>query len=128
MKIFIRLLTISMLMICAAPAWSAAVVHAIQCEQDEETSDEKVEAMAVEWLKAAKTVKGGENLQLRLNFPVAAKVGEVDLVMLIVAPSFTEWGAFMDNYPGSAAEAVDSKHLDDLDCGNGTLWETVLFE
>jgi hypothetical protein len=128
MKLFIRLLTISMLAIFATPAWSAAVVHAIQCEQDEETSDEKVEAISVEWLKAAKTIKGGENLKLRLNFPIAAKMGEVDVVVLILAPSFTEWGAFMDNYPESAAEAVDEKYVDDLDCGNGTLWESVLFE
>ena len=128
MKLFIRLLTISMLAIFATPAWSAAVVHAIQCEQDEETSDEKVEAISVEWLKAAKTIKGGEHLKLRLNFPIAAKMGEVDVVVLILAPSFTEWGAFMDNYPESAAEAVDEKYVDDLDCGNGTLWESVLFE
>jgi hypothetical protein len=31
----------------------------------------------------------------------------------------------MDNYPGSAAEAVDVKYADELDCGNGTLWESI---
>lgn len=128
MKLFIRMMIASILLIMAAPAWSAQVLHALQCEQDEETSDEKVEAITTEWLKAAKTIKGGENLRVRLNFPVAAKVGEVDVVVLIVAPSFTEWGAFMDNYPGSAAEAVDEKYEDDMDCGNGTLWESVTFK
>jgi len=128
MNTFIRMMIISMLMIFATPAWSDAVVHAVQCEQDEETSDDKVEAISAEWLKAAKTVKGGENLRLRLNFPVAAKMGEVDVVLLITAPSFAEWGTFMDNYPESAAEAVDEKYIDDMDCGNGTLWESVLFE
>ena len=116
---------VSMLMVVAAPAWSDAALHALTCEQDEETSDEKVEAVAAEWFKAAKTVKGGENLQLFLNFPVAAKTGEVDVAMILIAPSFSEWGQFMDNYPGSAAEAIDDKYEDDLDCGNGTLWESV---
>jgi len=128
MKALIRLLTISMLMIFAAPAWSDAALHTVQCEQDDEITDEKVEAISAEWLKAAKTIKGGENLELYLNFPVAAKVGEVDVALIIIAPSFAEWGLFMDNYPGSAAEAIDEKYEDDLDCGNGTLWESVEIE
>jgi hypothetical protein len=125
MKKIILLMFVSMLMVVAAPAWSDAALHALTCEQDEETSDDKVEAIANEWFKAAKTVKGGENLQLFLNFPVAAKTGEVDVAMILIAPSFSEWGQFMDNYPGSAAEAIDDKYEDDLDCGNGTLWESV---
>jgi len=124
-KKLVLLMFTSMLMIVAGPAWSAEVLHALQCEQDDDVTDEKVEAISTEWLKAAKTIKGGENLRLRLQFPVAAKVGEVDLVMLVVAPSFAEWGSFMDGYPGSAAEAVDEKYEDVMDCGNGTLWESV---
>ena len=90
MKLFIRMMIASILLIMAAPAWSGEVLHALQCEQDEEVSDEKVEAITAEWLKAAKTIKGGENLRVRMNFPVAAKMGEVDVVVLIVAPSFAD--------------------------------------
>jgi hypothetical protein len=128
MKVFLRLMIISMLLMLAAPAWSDSALHVLNCEQDEETTDEQVEVIASEWLKAAKAVKGGENLELYLNFPVAAKVGEVDVAMILIAPSFSEWGAFMDNYPGSAAEGIDDKYEDDLDCGNGTLWESVKIE
>ncbi len=128
MRVVIQLMIISLMMIIAAPAWSDSALHIITCEQDEETTDEQVEAIASEWLKAAKAVKGGENLDLYLNFPVAAKVGEIDVAMMLIAPSFAEWGAFMDNYAGSAAEAIDDKYKDDLDCGNGTLWESVKIE
>ncbi len=128
MKVFLRLMFISVLVILAAPAWSDAALHTILCEQDDEMTDEKVEAVSAEWLKAARTIKGGENLELYLNFPVAAKVGEVDIALIIITPSFAEWGAFMDNYPGSAAEAVDEKYADGLDCGNGTLWESLKIE
>ena len=127
MNIFIRMMIVSMLMVFAAPAWSAAVLHSVQCQQGE-ISDEQLDVIAKDWLKAARSIKGGENLQLRMNFPVAAKMDEVDVVMLIVAPSFAEWGEFMDNYPGSEAEAMDEKHGAKLSCGNGTLWETVLVE
>jgi len=115
---------ISILMMVAAPAWSDAALHIVTCQQDDELTDEKLEAFSAEWLKAAKTVKGGENLTLRLNFPVAAKAGEVDVAVMLIAPSFAEWGAFMDNYAGSAAEDVDSKSQDGLDCADGTLWES----
>jgi len=128
MKKFMLLMLTSILMMVAAPAWSAEVLHALQCEQEDEVSDAKFEAITAEWLKAAKKIKGGENLKLRLQFPIAAKMGEVDVVILLIAPSFTEWGAFMDNYPDSAAEAVDEKYADEIDCGNCTLWESVLFE
>ena len=128
MKVFLQLMFISILMMLAAPAWSDAALHTILCEQDDDVTDEQVEAISAEWLKAAKTVKGGENLELYLNFPVAAKVGEVDVALIMIAPSFAEWGAFMDNYPDSAAEAVDEKYEDDLDCGNGTLWESLKIE
>ena len=63
-----------------------------------------------------------------MQFPIAAKMGEVDVVLLLIAPSFAEWGVFMDSYPGSAAEAVDQKYEDVIDCGNGTLWESIIFE
>jgi len=128
MKVFMRLMFVSILMMVTGPAWSDSALHALTCEQDEETTDDQVETIAAEWFKAAKTVKGGENLEFHLNFPVAAKTGEVDVAMILIAPSFAEWGTFMDNYPGSAAEAIDEKYEDDLDCGNGTLWESVKIE
>ena len=124
MKSIMRFMFISILMMVAAPAWSDAALHIVTCQQNDELTDEKLEAFSVEWLKAAKTVKGGENLELRLNFPVAAKAGEIDVAIMLIAPSFAEWGLFMDNYAGSAAEAVDEKNSDGLDCGNGTLWES----
>ena len=124
MKSIMRFMFISILMMVAAPAWSDAALHIVTCQQDDELTDEKLEAVSAEWLKAAKTVKGGENLELRLNFPVAAKAGEIDVAIMLIAPSFAEWGAFMDNYAGSAAADVDANNQDGLDCANGTLWES----
>jgi len=125
MKKFVLLMLASMFMVIAVPAWSDEAVHILTCEQDDETTDAKVEEISAEWLKAAKGIKGGENMSLRLNFPVAAKAGEVDFLIILTAPSFAEWGAFMDNYAGSAAEKIDGKYVDDLDCGDGSLWESV---
>ena len=124
MKSIMRFMFISILMMVAAPAWSDAALHIVTCQQNDELTDEKLEAFSAEWLKAAKTVKGGENLELRLNFPVAAKAGDIDVAIMLIAPSFAAWGEFMDNYAGSAAEDADAKQQDGLDCANGTLWES----
>ncbi len=128
MRVLMRLMFVSILMMVAAPAWSDAALHIVTCEQDDDVTDEKLEAITAEWFKAAKAIKGGENLELYMNFPIAAKAGEVDVAMMLVSSSFAEWGTFMDNYPGSAAEAIDEKYEDDLDCGNGALWESVKIE
>ena len=125
MKKLMLLLFVSMLVVVAGPAWSDTVRQVLKCEQSEDTSDSKVEAIATEWLEAAKKIKGAENLELNLNFPVAAAAGEVDFLMVVIAPSFSEWGAFMDNYPGSEAEKIDDKYENDLDCGDGSLWESA---
>ena len=128
MKIFSKLMLVSILAMVGAPAWSDAAMHIVLCEQDEEVTDDQVEAIAAEWIKAAKAVKGGENLELYLNFPVAAKAGEVDVAMMLVAPNFAEWGMFTDNYRDSEAENVDDKYEDELDCGDGALWESLKVE
>jgi hypothetical protein len=112
-------------MLFAAPVSADLATHIVLCDQDDDVTDDQVEAIVAEWYKAAKEVKGGENLELYLNFPIAAKAGEVDFAMMLLAPNFGEWGDFMDNYPESAAEDIDDKYEDELDCGDGTLWESV---
>ena len=128
MRKFLLLMFVSMLMMVAGPAWSDTVRHVLQCQQEDGTSDSKVEAIASEWLEAAKKIKGAEDLELNLNFPVAANAGEVDFLTVMIAPSFAAWGAFLDNYPGSEAEKVDNKYQDNIDCSNGSLWESVKVE
>jgi hypothetical protein len=55
-------------------------------------------------------------------------MGEKDFQFVLVAPSFAEWGVFMDGYPGSPASKVDTG-LDDLaDCPDSSLWKSVEIE
>jgi hypothetical protein len=125
MKAFLGVIFVSILLMLAAPVSADLATYIVLCDQDEEVTDDQVEAYTAEWFKAAKGVKGGENLELYLNFPIAAKSGEVDFAMMLIAPNFGEWGDFMDNYPGSAAEDIDDKYEDDVDCGDGALWESL---
>ncbi len=126
MKIFMRLVFVSILMIVAAPSYSASVVHVFSCEQDEEATRKDLEAVATKWLKAAKTQKGGDQLEAYLNFPRAAQMGEKDFSFILLAPSFAEWGVFIDGYEGSAAAQNIDNEWDELaDCPDSSLWESV---
>jgi len=116
-------------MMVAAPAWSAdAAMQYFKCEQHEEATDEQLEEVAAAWLKAARQMKGGENLKVFLNFPVVAQMGEYDFFFVIVAPSLAEWGEFMAGYSGSPAEDVDEDFGNKADCPDSILFEGVKVE
>ena len=126
MKKIVGLMLVSMLMmIVAAPAYSGGVaMQMFKCEIDDDASEQDVKDYAAKWLKAAKTMKGGENLEAYVYFPVAVNnMGETDMIVAFSAPSFAEWGMFWDSYGGSAAAEVDKKD-DMVDCPDSAVWET----
>jgi len=126
MKTIVSAVLISILMIVAAPAYSGGVAtQFFKCEMDEDATEKDVVAYASKWLKSAKTMKGGKNLEAHIFFPVAVtNMGETDLIFAISAPTFAEWGMFWDAYEGSPAAAAD-KEDDLVDCPNSALWETI---
>ncbi|MGI9371761.1 MAG: hypothetical protein ACR2OJ_04640 [Hyphomicrobiales bacterium] len=127
MKTIVKLIFASMLMIVAAPAYAGQAVQVFVCQINEDVTEAVLIQRASEWLKAAKTVKGGENLKASLHDPVAAEMGQNDVLFVIVAPSLTEWGTFWDNYRGSAADKLD-KDNDDVVCPKSRLFESVVIE
>ena len=126
MKIVIRLLLVFMLVIVAAPAYAAEATQMWRCELDDDATEKEVLAGAAKWLKAAKTMKGGENLKAHLYFPIAVNAtGEMDAMFVVVAPTFEEWGRFWDNYEGSAAAAQDKENEKLVVCPDSVLWEST---
>jgi len=127
----IRLMLVSamlfaVVMVAAAPAYSARVTQVFSCEEEDEATESGLKAVAEKWLEAAKTMKGGENLEVSLYFPVAVdKTGEVDFLMLVTAPSFAEWGLFWDGYEGSPASKVDQGSASIAICPDSALWEVI---
>ena len=124
MNTIMRLMLVFMLMIVAAPAYAAEATQMWKCELDGDISEEEVIANAGEWLKAARTMKGGERLEAHVYFPVAVNaIGDADVWFVVTAPSFEEWGKFWDNYGGSAAAEVETEDDEMLSCPNSALWE-----
>jgi len=125
MKTILGLVFTSMLMIVAAPAYSGVAMQMWKCELDDGVPEQDVIDMAADWLKAAKTVKGGEGLEAYVYFPIAVNdTGESDLIFTVVAPSFEEWGKFWDSYGGSEAAAIENKQNDKVVCPDSAVWES----
>ncbi len=122
MKTLIRLMIISMLMVVASPAYSEAI-QIFNCEYIGEATEDDVFDMADKWLKAAKTIKGGENLQVVIRFPVAASVDDIDFKFVMVLPDFAEWGAFTDAYEASKIAEIDDEFEKIADCNDSAVWE-----
>ncbi len=122
MKTFMRVMIISMLMVVASPAYSEAI-QIFNCEYEGEATEEIVWAMSKKWLAAARTLKGGENLQIYLRYPVAASVDDIDFKFVLVTPDFAEWGAFTDGYELSVLEEIDDELDKVADCDDASLWE-----
>ena len=124
----VRWILVFMLMIVAAPAYAAEVVQIYDCEMLEGTTDEAIKALAAEWFKAAKKMKGGEGLEVYVRHPIVGQMGEKDFTFILRAPSLEEWGVFTSAYGGSALEEIDDK-LDELcDCPDSSLWEIEKLE
>jgi hypothetical protein len=120
------LVLVLVLMVAVAPAYSAQATQVWSCEEEDEATEADLRAAAAEWLKAAKTMKGGENMEVSLFFPVAVdKTGEIDFLFVVSAPSFAEWGLFWDGYDGSPASKVDQGSNSKAICPDSALWETV---
>lgn len=124
MKTTVRLMLVLVALFVAAPGFAFDAVQMWKCEMDDDATEEQIEAHAAEWLKAAKKIEGGENLEAYVYFPIAVSAtGEMDFMYVVVAPSFEEWGKFWDNYAGSEAAKAEDNDL--VVCPDSAIWESV---
>jgi hypothetical protein len=113
----------------AAPGYSGEAVQMWKCEIDDAVNEDQVEAHAANWLAAAKKVPGGENLQAFVLFPVAVNAtGEMDVMFVVVAPSFAEWGKFWDGYGDSDAADIEEDSMEMIVCPDSVVWESFKVE
>ena len=115
---------IGMVMVLSAgTAFSGQAMQMWRCGLKDGVSEADIEKRAVEWLKAARQLDGGKNLEAMVLFPVAVNAsGETDLIFMVTAPTFAEWGRFWDVYPSSDAAAGEN---DGMFCPDSVIWEAM---
>ncbi len=125
MKAAVRLMLVLVALFVAVPGFAGESVQMWRCEMDDDATESQVMEGAQKWLQAAKKVEGGENLEAYVYFPIAVNAtGEMDVMYIVVAPSFEEWGKFWDNYAGSTAAEVEVQNNDLVVCPDSVIWES----
>lgn len=110
----------------AGNVYAGKAVQMWNCGLEGDATEEALEAHASAWLKAAKALDGGENLEAFLLFPVAVNAtGDTDFMYVLTAPTFAEWGKFWDVYPDSEVAASEGSGSF---CPDSVLWESVKVE
>ena len=111
------------MLLIAGPAFSGQAMQMWNCGLEDGVSEADVEKQASEWLSAARKLDGGKNLEAMVLFPVAVNAtGETDVVFVVTAPSFSEWGRFWDAYPVAEAFGDDDG---DIFCPDSVVWEAM---
>jgi hypothetical protein len=96
---------------------------------DDDATEEQVLEGAQEWLAAARTMKGGKHFEAYVYHPVAVNAtAQIDLLFVLTAPTFKEWGEFWDGYPDSPAAKVEEKTDEFVICPDSALWEASKVE
>jgi len=117
---------VAVMMIAVSSAFAGEATQMWRCELDDDATEEQVIEAAQKWLAAARKVKGGENLEAYVYFPVAVNaIGEHDLIFVVVAPTFEEWGEFWDGYSDSPAAKLDVENRNIVVPTDSALWESM---
>ena len=124
----LRLITIAIMLLLALPAYADSVVQVWNCELDDGKTYKELEAVSQAWLKAARGMKGGEELEVYLNYAVGAGEDAEGVLFILIAPSFEVWGAFEDGYEDSPAAEADTAFSDVASCSTPSLWGSVKIE
>jgi hypothetical protein len=124
----------------AAPATSAAAaesaesepydtlqaMHVFVCEMGEGVTEEQVDAMAQQKLKALRQLPGAEKAEVHVLWPaVVSNMGKTDFWIVWTLPSFSDWGKLWDAYNDATALARgDDATEGKVNCPESMLWES----
>ena len=114
----------------AAAGDSYEVVQIWTCQMKGDTTEEQVESIAKDWLKAIQQMPGGAAAKVRIFFPsVVNNAGQTDFYFVVNVPSFTDWGKLWDAYQDdSPAAKSDEINEGKVVCPDNMLWEAHAIE
>jgi len=103
----------------------ADVVQVWECTlNDGKTPDDVMKASSA-WLAAAKSMKGGAELKVYHEFPLAASPGPGGFNFVMIAPDAESWGVFSGGYESSAASKADQDWDKAAKCSGSSLWNST---
>jgi hypothetical protein len=121
----VRVITGVLTLVFASSVYSDSVVQVWECNLKDGKSREELTAVSAAWAKAARSQKGGSEMQVSLEFPLAAGGGVGGFNFVSIIPNAANWGIFQDGYNGSAAAKVDEAWDMVANCTKSSLYSSV---
>jgi len=128
-KRLIALLAASVMLLFTASASADSVVHIWTCELNDGKTGDDVVAASSAWLKAARSMEGGEDLEVFLEFRIAANVGDDSFNFVLVAANEKTWGVWYGGSdPDSVMQEANTTWAEVAACSGSSLWASVEIE
>jgi hypothetical protein len=127
-RVFMKNMTKTVLAILLLGSFSVVNADAVQvweCTLHDGKSRADLMKVSSDWLAAVKGMKGGAEMRVYHEFPLAANPGSGGFNFVMIAPDPESWGAFQGGYDGSAAAKADEAWDQVADCEGSSLWDSV---
>jgi hypothetical protein len=124
----VKLLAVSILAAATFPAQAASTLQIWSCKLEDGKTFEDARAVSSAWLKAANGMETGKQLEVYLDYPLAADTESGEFGFVLEAPNSTVWGAFDDSYLGSPAQEADEAFSEVATCNGSSLWTSEKIE
>lgn len=124
-KVIFRALVVVLLLFIAVPLHATTLVQVFPCTINEGNTEEDVAVYIAEYLKSARSIKGGADMEIYINSALAPKSTGIEIVTIF--PSFAAWGHFIDDLPASPLVelTVGAEKQGKLTCSGGKIWASV---
>ena len=124
----IKVLFAILLMAVTTVVQASSVLQIWSCTLNDGKTGADATAVSEAWLKAARSMKGGDQLKVFLDVPIAAEVGGDSFDFVLQAANLETWGVFNDGYADSPAQKADEDFSIVAECGGSSLWESSELE
>ena len=119
-------LTTSVMLMFTASAFADSVVHIWTCTLNDGKTSQDAVAASLDWLNVAKSAEGGENLEVYLEFPIAATAGDGGFNFVLIAADEKTWGTWYGAPdPDSAMQNANTAWSEVAACSGSSLWYSV---
>jgi hypothetical protein len=113
-------------LLALSPVASAdSIIESWTCTLKEGKTLEELVNVSSQWLKAARTMSGGDQTKVNLMIPMVPSDGTGKFQFIAAVPDTSVWGAFNKDYEGSPAAKVDEAWSQVADCSSNSLWASV---
>ena len=128
-KRLFALLATSVMLLFTASAYADSVVHIWTCELNDGKTGEDVVVASSSWLEVAKSMEGGADLEVYLEFRIAAEIGDGSFNFVLIAADTKTWGTWYgSDDPDSAMQDANTAWNEVATCSGSSLWASVEIE